>query len=71
MIAFHLQRDSGVRPALSRKFSRAFNWTNGFMIIPFFLPCRVDSAIAGLEEAKNRVGKVLRLIQIFLTPPEF
>ena len=55
MIAFHLQRDSGVRPALSRKFSRAFNWTNGFMIIPFFLPCRVDSAIAGLEAAEEPI----------------
>jgi hypothetical protein len=30
-----------------------------------FLRC-VDSAIAGLEEAKNLAGKVLRLIQIRL-----
>jgi len=27
-------------------------------------PRRVDSAIAGLEEAKSLAGKVLRLIQI-------
>jgi len=27
-------------------------------------PRRIDSAIAGLEEAKNLAGKVLRLIQM-------
>jgi hypothetical protein len=36
---------------------------------PFFLPRRVVSAIAGLEEAKNLAGKVLRLIQIGLSTP--
>ena len=39
----------------------------------FFLsfPRRVDSAIAGLEEAKNLAGKVLRLIQDRLSDAEF
>ena len=32
---------------------------------------RVDSAIAGLEEAKNLAGKVLRLIQDRLSDAEF
>jgi hypothetical protein len=41
------------------------------MDISFLFPRRVDSAVAGLEEAKNPAGKVLRLIQIFLTPPSF
>src|SRR3984893_11544950 len=41
------------------------------MNICFLFPRRVDSAVAGLEEAKNPAGKVLRLIQIFLTPPSF
>src|ERR1700730_6329196 len=41
------------------------------MNISFLFPRRVDSAVAGLEEAKNPAGKVLRLIQIFLTPPSF
>ena len=35
----------------------------------FLFPRRVDSAIAGPEEAKNPAGKVLRLIQIRLTTP--
>ena len=34
-------------------------------------PRRVDSAIAGLEEAKNLAGKVLRLIQDRLSDAEF
>jgi hypothetical protein len=39
----------------------------------FFLsfPRRVGSAIAGLEEAKNLAGKVLRLIQDRLSDAEF
>src|SRR5947207_8448807 len=41
------------------------------MDISFLLRRRVDSALAGLEEAKNPAGKVLRLIQIFLTPTSF
>ena len=41
------------------------------MDISFLFPRRIDSAIAGLEEAKNLAGEVLRLIQIFLTPAEF
>jgi hypothetical protein len=41
------------------------------MDISFLFPRRVVSAIAGLEEAKNPAGKVLRLIQILLTPPSF
>jgi hypothetical protein len=36
------------------------------MDISFLFPRRVVSAIAGLEEAKNPAGKVLRLIQILL-----
>ena len=36
---------------------------------PFSFPRRVDSAIAGLEEAENLAGKVLRLIQIGLATP--
>ena len=34
-------------------------------------PRRIDSAIAGLEEAKNLAGKVLRLIQDRLSDAEF
>src|SRR5512133_1374778 len=34
------------------------------MVLPFFFLATFDSAIAGLEEAKNLAGKVLRLIQI-------
>jgi hypothetical protein len=38
------------------------------MDISFLVPRRIDSAIAGPEEAKNLAGKgVLRLIQICLT----
>ena len=40
-------------------------------IISFLFPRRVDSAIAGLEEAKNLAGKVLRLIQDRLSDAEF
>ena len=39
---------------------------SGFIDISFLFPRRVDSAIAGLEEAKNPAGKILRLIQIRL-----
>jgi hypothetical protein len=38
------------------------------MVPSFLFPRRIDSAIAGLEEAEEPSGgKVLRLIQIFLT----
>jgi hypothetical protein len=38
------------------------------MLLPFFFPRYIDSAIAGPEGAKNLAGKnVLRLIQIRLT----
>jgi hypothetical protein len=39
--------------------------------ISFLFPRPVDSAIAGLEEAKNLAGKVLRLIQDRLSDAEF
>jgi hypothetical protein len=35
------------------------------MICPFFFPPCVNLRIAGLKEAQNLAGKVLRLIQIF------
>jgi hypothetical protein len=38
------------------------------MVLPFFFLAELDSAIAGLEEAKNSAGKLLRLIQIRLAP---
>jgi hypothetical protein len=38
--------------------------------LPWF-PRSVDSAIAGLKEAKNLAGKVLRLIQDRLSDAEF
>jgi len=41
------------------------------MDISFLFPRCVDSALAGLKEAKNPAAKVLRLIQIFLTTPSF
>jgi hypothetical protein len=41
------------------------------MDVSFLFPRRVVSAIAGLEEAKNLAGEILRLIQIFLTKVEF
>jgi len=34
------------------------------MVLPFFFPHYVDSAIAGPEETKHQRGEVLRLIQI-------
>ena len=43
---------------------------SGFIDISFLFPRRVDSAIAGLEEAKNLAGKVLRLIQDRLSDAE-
>ena len=36
------------------------------MVPSFLFPRRIDSAIAGLEEAKNLAGRVRRLIQIRL-----
>ena len=39
------------------------------MVLPFFFLAELDSAIAGLEEAKNLAGKLLRLIQIGLATP--
>ena len=41
------------------------------MDISFLFPRRVDSAVAGLEEAKNPAGKILRLIQDRLSAAEF
>jgi hypothetical protein len=41
------------------------------MIISFLFPRRIGSAVAGLEEAKNRAGKVLPLIQDRLSDAEF
>jgi hypothetical protein len=41
------------------------------MDIFFLFPRRIDSAIAGLEEAKNLAGEVLRLIQIFFMCPVY
>jgi hypothetical protein len=34
------------------------NWNNGFMVLPFFFPRCIISAIAGPEETKNPAGKM-------------
>jgi hypothetical protein len=39
------------------------------MVLPFFFLAELNSAIAGLQEAKNLAGKLLRLIQICLPAP--
>ena len=43
----------------------------GSWIFAFCFPAAFNSAIAGLEEAKNLAGKVLRLIQDRLSAAEF
>ena len=51
-------KNSGVAP---------FTGINGFMVLPFFSPLRLDFWTAGPEETKNPAGQnVLRLIQIRL-----
>jgi hypothetical protein len=45
---------------------------DGFMVLPFFSPARLDFWIAGPEEAKNPAGKkILRLIQIRFSDAKF
>ena len=45
----------------------ALHWIHTFFLS--LSPRKVDRGIAGLEEAKNLAGKLLRLIQIGLTMP--
>jgi hypothetical protein len=44
---------------------------NGFMILPFLSPLWLICGTAGLKEAKNLAGEVLRLIQDRLSDAEF
>jgi hypothetical protein len=70
------RRDNRLRPwqeceaeerECDEKWWSCFELIHGFSL---FFPGYVDSAIAGLEEAKNLAGKVLRLIQDRLSDAE-